>query len=410
VPCRSVIRRTSQRSEQRFESPRPGTYKHPRHVRPVQSVIRLVGVSIRIPRLDRARPIDVIRVVPGVRPVHLIKVTLLESAGRDAGVDDGLIDASELGVRGDPLSDVEGVRGDVAGIIQGEETRIDNALGVRGVDPQADLETGREVGDRGLGVGGEGGTVIGGDAPDGMHVRRRPVVVVDVQSRGEDVRAVLDDVSSRGSQVGDRASVGGLEAVDLGVQVGRVASYAGKDLLSSEGVRSVDGKVQAVLGSVIALQSERLTAPEVRHGNRSSEQPIRTRHAQESFDRPGPGRLADDRHLVRISTECGDVGLDPFESDDLVRDPVVAGNVRTGDGEEPERTQTVVDADDDDVFTRCELTAVACWVSACSSGISTPVDPEVNGAERVVGTLSREVRRLDVQEETVLGAGVRARL
>jgi hypothetical protein len=97
---------------------------------------------------------------------------------------------------------------------------------------------------------------------------------------------------------------------------------------------------------------------------------------------------------MKTNLECGD----------LVADAEVAGDVRARDGQEAEGGEAVVDVNDNDVLARGEVAAVAARVGTRAAGEATAVDPEHDRAE--VGRRARlgDVGRLDVKEQTVLGA------
>ena len=65
--------------------------------------------------------------------------------------------------------------------------------------------------------------------------------------------------------------------------------------------------------------------------DRACKQSLRQRRAHQAGHRDGTSRLPDDRHLTRISAECGDVLLHPAQRSDLIEQAVVAGraSVRT---------------------------------------------------------------------------------
>src|SRR5690606_26412917 len=84
----------------------------------------------------------------------------------------------------------------------------------------------------------------------------------------------------------------------------------------------------------------------------------------QNADALAAGRLAGDRHPIRVAAERGDVVADPLESGDLVEDAVVArcavaGFFReVGVREEAEHPQSVIDGDGEDVATGGERLAV----------------------------------------------------
>ena len=90
--------------------------------------------------------------------------------------------------------------------------------------------------------------------------------------------------------------------------------------------------------------------------------------------RHATGRLAGDRHVVRVAAEPGDVALDPAQRRLLVHQPVVAGRAARPRGErwmreEAERAEAVVDRDDD----RCRRPRAWCRRSCgCASSVKPP--------------------------------------
>jgi hypothetical protein len=79
-----------------------------------------------------------------------------------AGVHGCFVDAAECLVGGDALADIEGVEGQVAAVVEGEEAAGDGELGILGGDTQAGLDAFRKGADVGRWEVGERCTVVGG--------------------------------------------------------------------------------------------------------------------------------------------------------------------------------------------------------------------------------------------------------
>ena len=85
-----------------------------------------------------------------------------------------------------------------------------------------------------------------------------------------------------------------------------------------------------------------------------AEEPVRQRRDEQVEGVPAPGRLPENRDVVRVSTEVSDVLLHPRESGELIEHRVVARGVvlvlgsQSGVCDEAEGAETVVDGDNDD--------------------------------------------------------------
>ena len=136
--------------------------------------------------------------------------------------------------------------------------------------------------------------------------------------------------------------------------------------------------------------------------DRPLEEPARAARDHVHEYRQATGRLAGDRHVVRVAAEPADVPLDPAQRRLLVHQPVVARRAARSRrdrrvGEEAEHAEPVVDGDDDGAVRR-ELGAVV--VAAGVLREAAAMDPHEHRAAAVVAAAQR--RRGDVQVQAVL--------
>ena len=128
------------------------------------------------------------------------------------------------------------------------------------------------------------------------------------------------------------------------------------------------------------------------------------RRGNERFHAAGTGALAQDRDVIRVSAERGDVGMDPLECGDLVQKTIIAGNVvrallrQEWMDQEPEDPEPIVDSDQDDALFGPGL-AVEFGLIAPAAGIGSAVDP--HGHRQFLLRFARG-RRPDVQVQAVL--------
>jgi hypothetical protein len=87
-----------------------------------------------------------------------------------------------------------------------------------------------------------------------------------------DDAAILHNIAGNGVVVLDRLGRNCLQASDLRVDCGLVASQTLEDLLTSNGIGLVHGVVRAVGGAVVAVKSESATSTEIALRNCSSNQ------------------------------------------------------------------------------------------------------------------------------------------
>jgi hypothetical protein len=129
-------------------------------IRTVQTEVRQVRVAIGVARSNRTagetRSAKVVGVVASVGTVEVVVVGGFECVRGRASVHGRFVDAAESLVGSDAPADIEGVEGQVAGVVEGEETAGDGELSVFGGDAQAGLNAlgkgadvgGWEVGER----------------------------------------------------------------------------------------------------------------------------------------------------------------------------------------------------------------------------------------------------------------------
>lgn len=87
------------------------------------------------------------------------------------------------------------------------------------------------------------------------------------------------------------------------------------------------------------------------------EEAARSSRREHSDDTLATSRLAEDGDMGWIAAECCDVAVDPFESRDLVHDTVAAGG-EVPSGQQPQRTNAIVDRHDNNVVTACKVATV----------------------------------------------------
>lgn len=132
------------------------------HVRAMEAEVRQVRVSVWVAGSDgtarESRSTKVVGIVACVRAIDVVVVGDFESVGGGAGVDCGFVDAAEGFVCGDALADVEGVEGEVAAVVVGEQARVDGELSVFCGDAETGLDAFGKGGDVCWREVGEGST------------------------------------------------------------------------------------------------------------------------------------------------------------------------------------------------------------------------------------------------------------
>ena len=97
--------------------------------------------------------------------------------------------------------------------------------------------------------------------------------------------------------------------------------------------------------------------------------------------RTASGRLAKDRHIVRVTTEIPDILLYPFHGSDLIQHSIISGNMlliffrKLRMGKEAEVIHPVIDRDKDHSFLT-EGLPVKLHLVSVSRSQTTAVDPE----------------------------------
>lgn len=266
------------------------------HVRAVEAEVRQVRVPIRIAGSDRtareSRGTEVVGVVTCVRAIDVVVVGDFEGVGGRAGVDCGFVDAAEGFVCGDALADVEGVEGEVSAVVVWEESRIDGELGVFCGDAETGLDAFGERRDVCWWEVGEGGTwmtrsacmlsveledhsqltIVGCGAEQYWDMGSATVALGNDKLLSVDDTAVLHDIAGNRVVVLDRLSGNRLQASNLRVNGGLVATQTSEDLLARNGVGLVHGVVRAVGGTVVSVKAEGTTSTKIALGDGTCDQ------------------------------------------------------------------------------------------------------------------------------------------
>lgn len=115
-------------------------------------------------------------------------------------------------------------------------------------------------------------TIVGCGAEQHWNVCSATVALGDDKLFCIDNTAVLYNIAGDCVVVLDRLSRYCLQASDLRVNGGLVASQAPEDLLTCDGVGFVHGIVRAVGGTIVAIESESTTSTKIALRNRSGNQ------------------------------------------------------------------------------------------------------------------------------------------
>jgi len=136
--------------------------------------------------------------------------------------------------------------------------------------------------------------------------------------------------------------------------------------------------------------------------DRPPEQARRQRAGQQRGDRPGPGRLAEDGDLVRVTAEGGDVVADPLQRGHLVEQAAVGG--RPLELGEPLDACAVVEGDHHQIALAREAAAVVAGGVGRSHLVGATVDPHHD--RPAGGRVGR--RRPDVEGQPVVVGRLRS--
>jgi hypothetical protein len=210
----------------------------------MQAKVRQVGVAVGIARSDRTagepRSAEVVGIVAASGAVKVVIVCRFKGMRHRAGVHGCFVNAAERLVGRDALADVEGVEGEVAAVVEGEEAAGDGKLGIFGGYAQAGLDAFGEGADVGGGEVGEGCSVISGRSEHYWNVSSATVAFRDDQLLRVDDAAVLDDVACDCGIILYGLSRDRLEARDLCIDSRLVAAESTEDLLACDCVRLID--------------------------------------------------------------------------------------------------------------------------------------------------------------------------
>jgi len=115
-------------------------------------------------------------------------------------------------------------------------------------------------------------TIISSSTEDHRNVRSAAVTFGDDKLFCVDDTAVLDNVAGDRVVVLDRLSRHCLQASNLRVNGGLVATETPEDLLARNGIGLIDSVVRAVCGAIVAIKTESTASTEVTLRDRSGNQ------------------------------------------------------------------------------------------------------------------------------------------
>ena len=152
---------------------------------------------------------------------------------------------------------------------------------------------------------------------------------------------------------------------------GRVRALAER----GSGTQDVDERLRPAVGEFARVDGVRGRALR----DRAREQPASGRCCHEGGDGVASGRLAEDRDVSRVASECGDVVAHPLEGGDLVAqaEVVLDGALRRrilAEMEPSERPEAVVETDVDDSSAAHEALALAGKVLRRSRAVAAAVN------------------------------------
>ncbi len=110
-------------------------------------------------------------------------------------------------------------------------------------------------------------------------------------------------------------------------------------------------------------------------GHRSVEQTGGPRRHQLMHDGEGAGALAEQRDVIGIAAEGGDIALDPPEGQALVLEGHVAGRLGRLQAEEAEGAEAIVERDDEDVAVVGQVLGAVEELAAGAADVRAAVDP-----------------------------------
>lgn len=179
----------------------------------MDAIIWKIGISERVAGFNRARVVDVVRIVAGVCTIHLVVISRREITCGKAGKRGGLVNTAECVVCNYTLRNIEAVGGQVARVVVREETGGYDSVCVVGADVEVGLKASRLIslssasitttrtsrtylGGACARVSRERSAIVHRISPDDIDVSNIVIVISDFQLRSIDDGAILDDVSS----------------------------------------------------------------------------------------------------------------------------------------------------------------------------------------------------------------------
>ena len=174
-------------------------------------------------------------------------------------------------------------------------------------------------------------------------------------------------ISSTGTRGSTEPSTTGMNGRSVRAPAARTfpwaASSASVDAASSSATVSIPASASTERATSVADADLIAYVRAAGLHDRLREQALRTWRAEQCADAHPARGLAEDRHPLGVTAERGDVVTRPFEREDLVEDARVARTrERVAEDlvevQEPERTEAVVDAHDDEVAMGGEPRAV----------------------------------------------------
>lgn len=327
-------------------------------------------------------------------------VTVADMGGADiASGAVGVVAALELVLVDGGVGSSVGLGNELGGadpeVVRGKETlSLAGTIGVRaidGVQAVADGDHGALVAKN----GGQSGAHNSGGHGSGLTQAREETVGLILH--GSDHHGDLNKATVLASNqlvevVVDEDTVhGGLDQLEEGLFRGVGNGLGNNGVLDSQelidGLGAHAGKIGTVEESHGATADNSGSSLDVVEGkidgvglgNGSAEKILGgNRHRQESADGVATSRLTKNGDLGLVTTEAGNVVLDPLQGNEHITDTLVSGESRAADTgidtlQETEETETVVDGDDDNLATGSHVGGVESGVGAGTSGEGTSV-------------------------------------